>query len=191
MATGTIIPELNYLLSLVEKQYGRKLKTTTDFESLSIIIERDTREILSSSTLKRLFGYVTMKPTPRKSTLDILARFIGNRDFEDYRNKLKDTPLFNSSFFSVKCVYSSDLKDGAQIVIGWAPDRTVTLEHIGNSCFEVKESVNASLIAGDRFEQVCFMLGYPLYISRIFRSGEYTPPYVAGINGGLNCLEIL
>ena len=72
-----IIPELSYLLQVVEKTYGRKLYTTTDFESLSIIIENKIGELISSSTLKRLYGYVSMKPVPRKSTLDVLSRFIG------------------------------------------------------------------------------------------------------------------
>ncbi|MGN1211868.1 MAG: hypothetical protein ACI4TM_09290 [Candidatus Cryptobacteroides sp.] len=83
------------------------------------------------------------------------------------------------------------MKEGSQVIIGWAPDRVVRLEYLGNGSFEVKESLNSSLVAGDRFEQTCFMLSYPLYISRICRNGEYTPPYVAGINNGLNCLEVL
>lgn len=36
-----IIPELNYLLKEVEKHYGRPLKTSANFEALSIVIERD------------------------------------------------------------------------------------------------------------------------------------------------------
>ena len=53
-----IIPELSYLLQVVEKTYGRKLYTTTDFESLSIIIENKIGELISSSTLKRLYGQI-------------------------------------------------------------------------------------------------------------------------------------
>lgn len=49
-----IIPELNCLLEEVEKVYGRKILTTTDFEALSVVLERETGEMLSSSTLKRL-----------------------------------------------------------------------------------------------------------------------------------------
>lgn len=44
MSSSIVIPELNYLLQLVERQYGRKLTTTTDFESLSVIIEKETGE---------------------------------------------------------------------------------------------------------------------------------------------------
>ena len=33
------MPEIECLLSEVEKKYGRRIATTTDFESLSVVIE--------------------------------------------------------------------------------------------------------------------------------------------------------
>ena len=38
MPAKNVIPELKYLLHLVEEHYGRKLATTNDFESLSYMI---------------------------------------------------------------------------------------------------------------------------------------------------------
>ena len=185
------IPELQYLLELVEKQYGRKLSTTTDFESLSVIIEKATGDLLSSSTLKRLYGYVSLNTVPRKTTLDILSRFIGNRDYETFRISLSNDPQFSSRFFSAKTVTTSELKAGDRLRIGWPANRIVTLNYLGNDLFEVETSVNASLVKGDRFRQVSFMKGYPLYLSRILRNGDYTPAYVAGMNSWLNLLEIV
>lgn len=185
------IPELQYLLELVEKQYGRKLSTTTDFESLSVIIEKTTGELLSSSTLKRLYGYVSLNTVPRKTTLDILSRFIGNRDYETFRISLSNDPQFSSRFFSAKTVTTSELKAGDRLRIGWPANRIVTLNYLGDDLFEVDTSVNASLVKGDRFRQVSFMKGYPLYLSRILRNGDYTPAYVAGMNSGLNLLEVV
>ena len=185
------IPELQYLLELVEKQYGRKLSTTTDFESLSVIIEKATGDLLSSSTLKRLYGYVSLNTVPRKTTLDILSRFIGNRDYETCRISLSNDPQFSSRFFSAKTVTTSELKAGDRLRIGWPANRIVTLNYLGDDLFEVDTSVNASLVKGDRFRQVSFMKGYPLYLSRILRDGDYTPAYVAGMNSGLNLIEIV
>lgn len=185
------IPELQYLLELVEKQYGRKLSTTTDFESLSVIIEKATGDLLSSSTLKRLYGYVSLNTVPRKTTLDILSRFIGNRDYETFRISLSNDPQFSSRFFSAKTVTTSELKAGDRLRIGWPANRIVTLNYLGDDLFEVDTSVNASLVKGDRFRQVSFMKGYPLYLSRILRDGDYTPAYVAGMNSGLNLLEVV
>ncbi|MGN0191567.1 MAG: hypothetical protein ACI39U_07930, partial [Candidatus Cryptobacteroides sp.] len=113
------IPEVNYLLQLVEKHYGRKLATTTDFESLSVLIERETGELLSSSTLKRLYGYVSLNPVPRKSTLDILSRYIGKRNYDNFCNDLRNDPAFSSTFFSSVTVYSDDLRVGNCLRIGW------------------------------------------------------------------------
>ena len=185
------IPELQYLLELVEKQYGRKLSTTTDFESLSVIIEKATGDLLSSSTLKRLYGYVSLNTVPRKTTLDILSRFIGNRDYETFRISLSNDPQFSSRFFSAKTVTTSELKAGDRLRIGWPANRIVTLNYLGDDLFEVETSVNASLVKGDRFRQVSFMKGYPLYLSRILRDGDYTPAYVAGMNSGLNLIEVV
>ena len=185
------IPELQYLLELVEKQYGRKLSTTTDFESLSVIIEKTTGELLSSSTLKRLYGYVSLNTVPRKTTLDILSRFIGNRDYETFRISLSNDPQFSSRFFSAKTVTTSELKAGDRLRIGWPANRIVTLNYLGDDLFEVDTSVNASLVKGDRFRQGSFMKCYPLDLSRILRDGHYTPAYVAGMNSGLNLIEIV
>ena len=107
------IPELNYLLTQVEKHYGRRVATTTDFEALSVFIEHETGELLSASTLKRLWGYVSSRPTPRKDTLDILSRFIGYRDFRMFCGSLKSTEAFASKFLTDDVVYCADLPAGA------------------------------------------------------------------------------
>lgn len=188
--TRKTIPELSFLLTEVEKKYGRKLSTATDFESLSVVIEMNTRAYISASTLKRLWGYVTMNPTPRISTLDILCKFIGHKDFKSFCTSLKDTSSFNSTFFTSRCMDTSDLGTGDIVRIGWAPDREVKMEYHGEHWFRVTESANSKLLPGDEFEITHIMLEYPLYISRILRDGNYTPPYVAGMNGGILTIRI-
>ena len=186
-----MIPELNYLLSCVEKHYGRKLATTSDYESLSIMIERETGEMISSSTLKRLFGYVSLKPVPRKSTLDILARYVGHRSYELFCSSIMSDKSLSSTFFSTKTVTASDLVPGQKIRIGWNPDRVVTLVCLGGMTFEVVESINSKLLPGDRFTVAAFFKGHPLYIPQILRNGEHTDPYLAGMLDGLNMVEVL
>lgn len=187
-----IIPELNCLLSDVEKTYGRRLSTTTDFEALSVVIEHETGELLSTSTLKRLWGYVSGVQTPRKSTLDILCRFVGKRDFGAYCSALQADKTLSSRFFTSKTIESSSLCVGDFLLIGWAPDRLVSLEYLGNCSFVVRESINSKLLTGDRFDVGSFMLGFPLYIPALYREGEPQPvSYIAGSVSGLNRLDIL
>lgn len=190
MTASIQIPELSFLLSMVEQKYGRKVSTTTDFESLSVVIEHETNDYISSSTLKRMWGYVSLNPTPRRSTLDILARFVGKRDFSTFCEDLKQRPDFESSFFTTKHISVADLNEGSSVTIGWAPNRLVIMKYLGNFSFEVISSKNSKLEAGDRFELSNLMMGYPLYISRILRSGAYTPSYVAGRLEGLNLIEV-
>lgn len=187
-----IIPELNSLLEDVEKSYGRKIRTTTDFEVLSVVLERETGEMLSSSTLKRLWGYVSGSQVPRKSTLDILCKFIGKNDFSAYCAGLMEDKTISSRFFSSKTLESSSLEAGQSVVIGWAPDRIVKLEYLGNCEYLVTDSGTSKLAAGDRFSLGSMMLGFPLYIPALHREGKQTPlSYVAGAANGLNRLDII
>ena len=101
-------------------------------------------------------------------------------------------PQFNSSYFSTKIIHSSDLNIGQRLKIGWAPDRIIVIEYMGDKAFQVIESCNSQLRPGDCFEMISFMKNYPLLISSgIERDGEHTSPYVGGLQGGVNLLEIL
>ena len=184
------MPELAYLLTEVEKKYGRRIATTTDFESLSVVIEHTIGELISSSTLKRLWGYVSLNPTPRIATLDVLSRFIGHKDFNSFCEGLKESQAFTSTFFSSKCQTVAELAEGAMVTLGWAPNRLVILNYLGSFQFEVVASENSQLQAGDRFEISEIIVGYPLYISRILRDGEYTPSYVAGRQKGISLMKV-
>lgn len=106
----TKIPELNYLLKKVEQRYGRRISTSTDFEALSVVIEHKTGELVSASTLKRLWGYVSMRPTPRISTLDILSRYLGTRDFQTFCKNLKNSSSYQSTFSPVTLYIQKILK---------------------------------------------------------------------------------
>lgn len=183
------VPELTRLLALVEQRYGRSVHTSTDFESLSVVIEHETGEYLSASTLKRLWGYVTLHPAPRFATLDVLCRFVGYPSFAAFRQALKEDPAFESDFFTTHFVSSDEIRPGERLTIGWDPNRLVTLEALGDGRWRVLLSENAKLRPGDEFCATQFLLGYPLFLDRILRDGAWTPSYVAGKRNGLTVLE--
>lgn len=186
------IPELGELLRQVEVKFGHRLSTTTDYELLSFVIERETGALISASTIKRLWGYVSYSSTPRMATMDALSRYVGHRDFKAFRDALKASGAVVSSFFTSKTVETSSLKEGICVILGWAPNRIVKLRYIGGTAFEVISAQNAKLQIGDRFEASEFILGAPLFIASIHRSdGTITPPYVAAKATGLNVLELL
>ena len=78
------------LLRAVEQALGRSLISPSDFEYLANQLFEKTHEHLSTSTLMRLWGY-TERVKPRKSTLDVLARFLGYNDSPAFFNTLQPT----------------------------------------------------------------------------------------------------
>lgn len=186
------IPELGELLRQVEEKFGRRLSTTTDYELLSFVVEREINEMISASTLKRLCGYVSYSSTPRIATMDTLCRYLGHKDFKEFCKVLKDSGTIVSTFFTSKTVEVSSLKIGDNLMLGWAPNRLVKLQFLGGDSFEVIAADNAKLRPGDKFEASEFILGVPLFISSVRRpNGTVTPPYVAAKAEGLNVLEVL
>lgn len=185
------IPELGCLLHEVEEKYGERLATSKNFESLAIAIQEQTRMVISSSTLKRLWGYVSLNPLPRRATLDILAKYLSYKDFPAYCDSLSKRGIMESGFFDTRSIAVSDLQEGNKLELGWAPNRLVTLLYLGNFQFEVIDSQNSKLEKGDRFELSNVIFGYPLFISRILRNGEYTPSFIAGRDTGINTLRVL
>ncbi len=184
------IPELQALLQRVENKYGRAIDTTSAFEALSIDIERQTGERISSSSLKRFWGYVNSDTAPRVASLDILAKYIGQKDFNSFCKILRSEDG-TSVFFGAESLSVASLTPGNRIQLGWDPNRLLTLEYLGNFRFRVEESYNSKLLAGDCFELSDLIVGCPMFLSRIYRDGKTTPPYVAGAKDGITFIKIL
>ncbi len=182
-------PEVSALKRSVEKRFGNRVATSADFESLSDSVLKCVEEGLSASTLKRLWGYVNLNPKPRLSTLDILSRYLEFQDFNAFCESLVKNNTLTSGFFNSIAINSADLKEGSRIQVGWLPNRVVTLLYHGSNNYEVMESVNSKLMVGDRIELESIVVGYPLYIPRILRNGEYTPAFVVGMNEGISTLK--
>ena len=130
-------PEIEELKSLVEQKYGKLLATTTDFEEFSFFLERHTGYSVSASTLKRLYGYVNDDHKPRMMTLDILSQYIEHKNYMEFKQWLKTSTRYNSSFFKASQLVSSDLKKGAEVAIGWSPNRILRLRYLGESTYEI------------------------------------------------------
>lgn len=66
-----------------------RLRTPKDYSELSLLIFQKTRTNISTSTLKRLMGYLPNgKAQPRLSTLDILAHYVGYTNYESFTESL-------------------------------------------------------------------------------------------------------
>ena len=77
-------PEIIELIKEVESAVGHKVSTPTDFNHLSDCIFEKTKETLSPTTLKRIWGYIDGYESVRYNTLSVLARYIDYKDWDDF-----------------------------------------------------------------------------------------------------------
>ena len=68
----------------VERLVGRKIASPKDFDFLMRQIYGYTQELISVSTLKRMWGYVNSKSNPSKFNLDLLSRMVGFYDWDAF-----------------------------------------------------------------------------------------------------------
>ena len=178
--------EISFLLDEVAKQFGGRLETSTDFDALEAAIAEKLSDTVSSATLKRLWGYVSLRPRQQRlSTLDLLARYTGRKDFRHLCLELQET----SDFFAETSIRSEEIEPGRHLELRWLPDRIVIFRALGAGTFEVEDGGRSKLRAGDRVEALEFIQGQPLYLS-IERDGERLRPYVAGRARGITRIEV-
>ena len=144
------------MLKEVEKVYGRRVATTTDFELLSVVIGQEVGEFLSASTLKRLWRYVGDTRTPRGKTLDILSRYIGKKNFQEFCKMLMGGGVDYQPFME-KYVRAEELSAGDNIVVGGGMDRLLKVRYLGEGRFKVLTNLNLKMKEGDEFEADKFL----------------------------------
>ncbi len=177
-------PEIEFLKAKVEAKWNHRVSTPKDFELLSEEISSKSKDGISASTLKRIWGYDTYNSSPSVRLLDVLAQYAGFQSFRSFQNFLKKDAA-TSGFFTTEFIESGELNAGEHILLGWNPNRVVELEYLGENRYRVVSNQNSKLRENDVFEMASFIVGYPLYISHIERGGEKTSIYAAGVKDGL------
>lgn len=185
------IDDVAALLRLVERSVHRSISGPQDFTYLSDVIYLRTNDKISSSTIKRLWGYDTPVRKPYYNTLCVLARFIGYKDYRDFVNDKRagERSSLTYTAFSLK---ASDLFVNDRVVLQWKPDRLCIVIYKGDNSFEVLESQNTKLQTGDKFCAMLFTEGIPAYLDQ-FRSKDephFPSTYVIGWEGGLTHIHV-
>lgn len=183
---------ISMLKDLIAKSVNMKMRSTSDFAFLSGSIQERVHESVGVNTLKRLWGCLGVTVAPRKSTLNILSRYVGFRnwdDFVEYNNS--EAQSASSHIELANHVCARDLRVGSRIRIAWNPGRVCVLEYLGLETFRVIESENSKLSPGNTFHATLFVEGHPLMIDYLVQETSAEALYVAGSNGGLTQVEIL
>lgn len=181
--------EIELLKAAVERVLGQKVSKPTDFNHLSALVQHRTHLSVSTSTLKRLWGYVQGYESTRRSTLDILCQFLGYTDMMHFLQTDKGQDVGQSSkFFHNEQIFTDSLSEGSRLLLTWAPDRVCEVQYQGEGRFEVVRSQQCKLTEGCTFCCSVLEQGAPMFASnvRFASSPSHSLTYLAGLNGGIH-----
>lgn len=170
----------------VERVFGRHLTEARDFEELSHLLLIHTRERLSPTTLKRLWGYLKHEEVQtRPQTFDVLARFVGYKDYNNFCEQSERMDEVQSGINTEERIATERMRRGQRLVITWRPDRKIVVKHLGDSRFEIIEAENTKLSVGDTFRCHLMIQHEPLYLDEVVHQRMPPMVYVAGQKDGV------
>ncbi len=172
------------LCKSVEETFGVAVTTPSKFDALATMIFERTGILFSTTTLKRLWGYLNEPVTPRISTLNTLARFCGWTDFEHFctgASVAVESGPIGAPFISA----DRNITAGERVRLFWAPSRVCLIEYQGNNHWLVVEASGTRLAPGDIFDCSLIIRGEPLYIDNLTHDGQRHETYVCGHRTGV------
>lgn len=173
------------LRNKIEAMLGVELKTPKHFELLAASIFTRTKQKLSSTTLKRFWGYIEKSSDSkiRVSTLDILAQFAGYTSWDVFCKE--DTKNDGSDFLVTKELHTANIALFTVIRLLWEPNRCVSVRYEGSDLFTVIESINSKLSVGDTFHCGGFVANQPLILMELTHQNMPPCSYICGKAGGI------
>ena len=168
----------------IEEMTGRRMVKPRDFAWLSQRVEERTRQRVSESTLRRFWGYVNEGVRASAYTKDVLARFLGYRDFAQFSDMQGGGSAQSQVVLGDK-VCCDELCEGQLLRLSWLPDRLCTVRHEGKGVFTVVDSKNTRLAKGDTFECHLLIRHEPAYLDNWRHEGNEPATYVIGKRDGV------
>ena len=176
-------PEIAELKQKIEENVQRKMKTSSDFDFLSGVIWDRTHEIVSASTLKRIWGYVDGPVSARRSTLDVLSQFLGFKNLDAFLEHISQDN--GSDRVTKQHIKTDELQVGDSVFVSWRPNRRCTFRYLGDYRFIVEQAENSKLKVGNTFRCGLFILGEPLYLNDLVQGSNPPVAFVVGNKDGL------
>lgn len=186
---------LEALVKITNENLGYEPSTPSEFNDLLWHIKKATGDSLSLSSIKRLWGYVKYNGEFSLTTLNILARFNGMKDWESFKKRIeKVVPLTNdedSVFHSDSMVDTGKYRPGEKIALRWNVGKGCVLECVSHMRFKVTKSMNIKLKEGDIVTLHTLCIGHPVYVSDIQRDELHFTSYIGAKKGGLLSIKEL
>lgn len=172
------------LCKCVEEKLGMKVSTPKHFERLAVMMFERTGILLSPTTLKRIWGYLHESTSPRRSTLDVMARSCGWHSYDDF--VAGNVPEIESGFVWSRVInVESDLNRGDIITLTWSPSRVCVIKYLGYCNWIVVRSEGTRLVSDDTFRCPMIVAGEPLYLDNVQHKGSPSGVYVCGRRHGI------
>lgn len=177
--------KLQQLRYMLEQTCQRKMSTPKDFDFLGKKIFQLTHQMVNSSTLKRLYGYIGDVHIPRASTLDILCQTIGYSSWEDFITKGTQSGHIESNTVVSEHLHSRDLRKGQHIRILWNPNRVIVAQYDGDEKFTIIEASNSKLKEGCTFHCSLLIQKEPLFLTSVEGLTDSPVNYICGKDNGI------
>lgn len=178
----------NDICRKVEETSGLTPSTPKQFDELAERIYFQIGKTISPTTLKRIWGYIDEPLSTRRSTLDILARYCGWKDYDDF--KQGNIPEAESGKVGSKSIIvDRELNRGDRIRLMWPPASVCVGEYLGNRNWIIVNAEGTRLSPGDTFSCSLIAEGEPLYLDNLVHDSEPTGIYVCGRKSGISFIR--
>ena len=182
--------KLNQLRHAVEETFGRTPGSPTDFNNLSYEILINTKNKIGVSTLKRFWGYVKSTHSATYTTLSVLARYAGYRDWDVFCAQHKNDK--DSDFSSARLLIAANLNLKSVVHAEWSPEKWLRIKKIDNpSGFEVLESNNIKLLPGDIVNIDTLIVGEKFIATDCCLRGVDLGTYIGAQSEGIASIKLI
>ena len=180
--------KLNHLREVVEETFGLKPVSPTNFDNLSYQIFSTTGHKVGVSTLKRFWGYVKSPYNATHTTLSVLARYAGYRDWDSFCSQYKGDE--DSDFSSSRLIVASELSLKCNVNVEWGSEKSLRLIKINQpNIFEVTESKNIKLLPGDILTIDTLIIGERFLARNCRRNGMDLGTYIGARKTGIKAIQ--
>ncbi|MCQ2239188.1 MAG: hypothetical protein MJZ73_08145 [Bacteroidaceae bacterium] len=177
------------IFKMLQNRSQLSLDQISHCDSLAADVERVTGKHIGTNTVKRLLGFYEEGISPRVSTLNIIANYLGGSDWDTLVQSI-GTQASRFKFLQGELV-TADLKSGCLLELTYLPDRKLLLEYVGDSRFRVVLALNSKLQEDDLVQIYYIIPSFPLIVSDVVRQGCSLGRYSAAMQFGVKTVKQL
>ena len=171
----------------IEEKFGSSVRYAKDCDVLAGVITAQTKQPISGSTLKRLFGIIPGFNDPRLYTLDLVSKYIGYTNYDDFTDQIQlNESTMSESFQEINI---NNLLHHDKIKFEYKPEAMIIVQYQAKSQFHVLESLNSVLQVNDIIVFNQIVLNYPLFINEMIRGKVNLGAFIAGKSSGITSLQ--